>query len=254
MAFSSARTIASILRLAIKASTGSAKSDGKGAPSSIPKSTSEVESRLPASRGTVWQHDPDGKNLELIAHNFRNNLRTVRVDSFGTVFLSDNDDDGIQLTTHSAVMPGGNYGYHRTPKTSHWNEEHPGIVPKILPRISMPALRPRASASGEGNLFPKPYQGQLFHVDAGPRQARCYHLTVDGASKVNQENMADSSDNRFRPVGYLHRSGRLREHRTTGNSTIPASAATAWATRRAAASFAWPRAATSRACRSSTPI
>ena len=81
--------------------------------------------------GTVWRCDLDGKNLELIAHNFRNHYEPC-VDSFGTVFVSDNDDDGNQQTRICYVMPGGNYGYHHNPKVSHWNEEMPGIVPKIL--------------------------------------------------------------------------------------------------------------------------
>ena len=51
------------------------------------------------------------QNLELIAHNFRNEYEPC-VDSFGTVFVSDNDDDGKQQTRICYVMPGGNYGYH----------------------------------------------------------------------------------------------------------------------------------------------
>jgi putative membrane-bound dehydrogenase-like protein len=145
---------------------------------------------------TVWRCDLDGKNLELIAHNFRNNYEPC-VDSFGTVFLSDNDDDGNQQTRICYVMKGGNYGYHRNPKTSHWNEEHPGIVPKIL-RTYFGS--PTGICVYEGNLLPKEYQGQLIHVDAGPRHLRCYHLSSLGASyKVDREDMVESSDNWFRP-------------------------------------------------------
>src|SRR5262245_5878785 len=68
-------------------------------------------------KATVWRCDLDGKNLELIAHNFRNNYEPC-VDSFGTIFLSDNDDDGLDQTRICYVMPGGNYGYDRNPKTS----------------------------------------------------------------------------------------------------------------------------------------
>src|SRR5262249_40081887 len=41
--------------------------------------------------GTIWRCDLDGKNLELLAHNFRNEYEPC-VDSFGTIFVSDNDD------------------------------------------------------------------------------------------------------------------------------------------------------------------
>jgi len=82
--------------------------------------------------GTIWRCDLDGKNLELIAHNFRNEYEPC-VDSFGTIFVSDNDDDGNQQTRICYVMPGGNYGYWpRGPAESHWHEEKPGVVPKIL--------------------------------------------------------------------------------------------------------------------------
>lgn len=147
--------------------------------------------------GTVWRCDQDGKNLELIAHNFRNDYECA-VDSFGTVFLSDNDDDGNQQTRICYVMPGGNYGYHpRGAGQTHWHEEQPGVVPKIL-RTYFGS--PTGICMYEGTLLPKKYHGQLMHVDAGPRHARTYHLTPQGAGyKVVQENMVESTDNWFRP-------------------------------------------------------
>src|SRR4051812_43232428 len=90
-------------------------SDGKG-----PKFTSNTTD---IQKGTVWRCDPDGTNLELIAHNFRNNYECC-VNSFGEVWLSDNDDDGNQQTRICFVMPGGNYGYGPRGKgESHWHEE-----------------------------------------------------------------------------------------------------------------------------------
>src|SRR5207245_2313656 len=82
--------------------------------------------------GTIWRCDTDGTNLELIAHNFRNEYEPC-VDSFGTIFTSDNDDDGNEQTRICYVMPGGDYGYNpRGPGQNHWHEEQPGVVPKIL--------------------------------------------------------------------------------------------------------------------------
>jgi putative membrane-bound dehydrogenase-like protein len=147
--------------------------------------------------GTIWRCDMDGKNLELIAHNFRNEYEPC-VDSFGTVFVSDNDDDGNQQTRICYVMPGGNYGYHpRGRGESHWHEEQPGVVPKIL-RTYFGS--PTGMCVYEGKLLPKKYWGQLFHTDAGPRHVRCYHLTPQGAGyAVEREDMVESSDNWFRP-------------------------------------------------------
>jgi putative membrane-bound dehydrogenase-like protein len=147
--------------------------------------------------GTIWRCDMDGKNLELIAHNFRNEYEPC-VDSFGTIFVSDNDDDGNQQTRICYVMPGGNYGYWpRGPGQSHWHEEQPGVVPKIL-RTYFGS--PTGMCVYEGKLLPKKYWGQLLHTDAGPRHVRCYHLKSNGAGyDVDREDMVTSTDTWFRP-------------------------------------------------------
>jgi putative membrane-bound dehydrogenase-like protein len=147
--------------------------------------------------GTVWRCDLDGKNLELLAHNFRNHYEPA-VDSFGTIFVSDNDDDGSDMTRICYVMPGGNYGYHpRGPGQSHWHEEQPGVVPMLLRTF-------RGSPTGmcfyEGTLLPEKYRGNPLHVDAGPGRLSCYHLTDKGAAyAIDREDMATSSDKWFRP-------------------------------------------------------
>jgi putative membrane-bound dehydrogenase-like protein len=147
--------------------------------------------------GTIWRCDLDGKNLELIAHNFRNEYEPC-VDSFGTVFVSDNDDDGNQQTRICYVMPGGNYGYWpRGPGQSHWHEEQPGVVPKIL-RTYFGS--PTGICVYEGTLLPEKYRGQLLHTDAGPRHLRCYHLKPEGAGyAVDRDDVVTSTDNWFRP-------------------------------------------------------
>jgi len=147
--------------------------------------------------GTVWRCDLDGNNLQLIAHNFRNNYMPA-VDSYGTVFISDNDDDGNQQTRICYVMPGGNFGYHpRGPGQTHWHEEDPGIVPKILRTFFG---SPTGMCMYEAQLLPVKYQGQPLHTDAGPRNLRCYHTKIDGAGfSVEQENMISSTDGWFRP-------------------------------------------------------
>ncbi len=146
--------------------------------------------------GTVWKCDIDGKNLELIAHNFRNNYECC-VNSFGEVWLSDNDDDGNQQTRICFVLPGGNYGYHPRGKgESHWHEEQPGIVHKTL-RTGFGS--PTGICFYEGTLLPQKYQGQIFHCDAGPRELRCFHRTAKGAGyELEKENILTSTDNWFR--------------------------------------------------------
>jgi putative membrane-bound dehydrogenase-like protein len=168
---------------------GLQSSDGKG--------RNWTSNETDCTAGTIWRCDLDGKNLELIAHNFRNEYEPC-CDSFGTVFVSDNDDDGNQQTRICYVMPGGNYGYHpRGPNQTHWHEEQRGVVPKIL-RTYFGS--PTGMCVYEGTLLPKKYWGQPLHTDAGPAQVRCYHLAADGAGyTVDREDMVQSTDKWFRP-------------------------------------------------------
>ncbi|MCE2803621.1 MAG: HEAT repeat domain-containing protein [Gemmataceae bacterium] len=147
--------------------------------------------------GTIWRCDMDGRNLELLAHNFRNNYMPA-MDSFGELFISDNDDDGNMQTRICLVLRGGNYGYHpRGPGQTHWHEEMPGIVPKIL-RTGFGS--PTGMAVYEGNLLPEKFRGQLLHADAGPRHIRLYRLKPNGAGyEVDREDIIQSSDTWFRP-------------------------------------------------------
>lgn len=169
---------------------GLQSSDGKGRK----WSSNDTDCRA----GTIWRCELDGSNLQLIAHNFRNEYEPC-VDSFGNVFVSDNDDDGNQQTRICFVLPGGNYGYHpRGRGESHWHEEQAGVVPKIL-RTYFGS--PTGMCVYEGSLLPRKYHGQLLHTDAGPRHLRAYHLSPQGASfAVEREDVVASTDNWFRPA------------------------------------------------------
>lgn len=168
---------------------GLQSSDGKGKKWS--SNTTDVQ------KGTVWRCDLDGKNLELIAHNFRNNYEAC-VDSFGEIWLSDNDDDGNQQTRICFVFPGGNYGYGpRGAGQTHWHEEQPGIVHKTL-RTGFGS--PTGIQFYEGSLLPKAYHNTLMHCDAGPREVRAFTRKVKGAGyELDKANILTSTDNWFRP-------------------------------------------------------
>ncbi|HEX3147658.1 MAG TPA: PVC-type heme-binding CxxCH protein [Gemmataceae bacterium] len=167
---------------------GLQSSDGKG--------RKYYKSDKDCQAGTVWRCDMDGTNLELLAHNFRNNYECC-VNSFGEIWLSDNDDDGNQQTRICYVMPGGNYGYYpRGPGQTHWHEEQPGIVHKTL-RTGFGS--PTGICFYEGTLLPEKYRGQLLHTDAGPREFRCFHIKPKGAGyELDKENLITSTDSWFR--------------------------------------------------------
>ena len=167
----------------------------------------------PYRQGMVFRCRPDGSGFEVLGHNFRNNYE-VAVDSFGSLWQSDNDDDGNQGVRINFVLEGGNYGYvdERTgqgwqvPRTNmeaeiplrHWHQNDPGVVPNLL---LTGAGSPTGICVYEGDLLPQRFSGSLIHCDAGPNIVRAYHLEFIGAgSSATIETVADGAADRwFRP-------------------------------------------------------
>ena len=165
-------------------------------------------------QGMVFRCDPGGKNVELLGQNFRNNYE-VAVDSYGTLWQSDNDDDGNKGVRINYVMPYGNYGYTdemtgagwqanrdniepEIPRR-HWHLNDPGAVPNLL---QTGAGSPTGMIVYEGKLLPEVFQNQMIHCDAGPNVVRSYPVQKDGAgytaSIVNV--LEGARDQWFRPA------------------------------------------------------
>ncbi len=144
-------------------------------------------------QGMIFRSDQDFKNIEIMAGNFRNNYE-VAVDSYGSMWQSDNDDDGNQATRINFVMDYGNYGYtdemtgagwqaNRTNKEAeipqqHWHLNDPGVVPNVL---ITGAGSPTGILVYEGRLLPKVYWDQMIHTDAGTNVVRAYPVAKVGA-------------------------------------------------------------------------
>jgi putative heme-binding domain-containing protein len=138
----------------------------------------------------------------------------VAVDSFGTMWQSDNDDDGNKGVRINYVMEFGNYGYSdemtgagwQTPRIGwesdipqrHWHQNDPGVVPNML---MTGAGSPTGMQVYEGDLLPSIFQGQPLHCDAGPNVVRAYVTQPDGAGyKAEIVNILEGTKNRwFRP-------------------------------------------------------
>lgn len=155
-------------------------------------------------QGVSLRMNANGTNLEVLGQNFRNPYE-LTVDSFGSVFQTDNDDDGNAWTRLSYVMEGGNFGYygplHRAwnaDRGGHFHNELPGVVPNIL-RLGPGS--PCGLLIYEGTLLPERYRGQLMHAEAGKRIVGGYPLTDDGAgygSRI-EEIVFGGTDTWFRP-------------------------------------------------------
>lgn len=173
-----------------------------------------VTNGKPFRQGLVMRCDVDGKNVEVLGSNFRNNYE-VAVDPYGTMWQSDNDDDGNKGTRINYVMEFGNYGYQdemtgagwRARRTNmekeiplrHWHLNDPGVVPNIL---QTGAGSPAGLTVYEGNLLPEIFHGQMIHAEPGNSVVRSYPVENDGAGyKAAIVNILKAEKNQwFRPI------------------------------------------------------
>lgn len=194
--------------------TGSRVHDYKGNPVVDLTGHTVVDNGRPYYGGMPFRCDLNGGRFEVLAHNFRNNYE-VTVDSFGTVWQSDNDDDGNRGVRINFVMEFGNYGYRdeltgagwRSPRTGmsaevpirHWHQNDPGVMPNLL---QTGAGSPTGITVYEGRLLPEVFHDQVIHCDAGPNVVRAYPAVPDGAGyKARIVNVVHGArDNWFRPA------------------------------------------------------
>jgi putative membrane-bound dehydrogenase-like protein len=138
-------------------------------------------------QGMAFRCNPDGSRFEVVGHNFRNNYE-LAVDSFGTVWQSDNDDDGNEGARINYVMEGGNFGFHnpitghdwqrdrpafpdQTRQEAHWHQRWPGVVPNML---NTGQGSPTGIVVYEGELLPEKFHGALIHCEPGHNIVRAY--------------------------------------------------------------------------------
>jgi len=135
-------------------------------------------SRKPYQEGMVIRCETDGSQVEVLGYNFRNNWE-VTVDSFGSLWQSDNDN-GSSSCRVNFVMEYGNYGYRdemtgqgyeskrtnmeTTMQRRMWHQNDPGVVPNLL---ITGAGAPTGILVYEGSLLPEPFRGQMLHAEPG---------------------------------------------------------------------------------------
>ncbi|HEV8111455.1 MAG TPA: PVC-type heme-binding CxxCH protein [Planctomycetota bacterium] len=142
--------------------------------------------------GLILRCEPDGTDLTVMAHNFRNEYE-VALDSFGNMFTADNDDDGNQCCRTTWVMEGGNYGYFsadgsrewqadRRPGqdvwTAHWHQDDPGVCPA---GTRNGAGGPTGVCVYEGDLLGPQWAGVVLDCDAGANCVYAHTPVAKGA-------------------------------------------------------------------------
>lgn len=193
--------------------TGHAVHDASGQPVLDPKGRAVNDGGKPYRQGMVFRCRADGSGFEVLGHNFRNNYE-VAPDSFGTLWQSDNDDDGHQGVRINYVMEHGNFGYtdemtgggwreertgaHPETPMRHWHQNDPGVVPNLL---HTGAGSPSGILVYEGELLPEVFRNQMIHCDPGPNVVRAYPVRADGAGYAAEivDILKGTRDPWFRP-------------------------------------------------------
>jgi putative membrane-bound dehydrogenase-like protein len=168
----------------------------------------------PYREGMVFRTNLDRSDFEVLGDNFRNPYE-VALDSYGTLWQTDNDDDGNRSVRVNYVMEYGDYGYRdqetgaswpsfRTGMSDviperHWHQRDPGVVPNVL---ITGAGAPSGLAVYEGSLLPAPFRNAMIHADAGAGVVRAYPVEADGAGYTGRMEpiLSATDDPLFRPV------------------------------------------------------
>ncbi len=134
--------------------------------------------------GVMLSIKEDGTDMKIIGHNFRNPYGHS-LDSFGSVWMNDNDDTQSCRTTW--LMRYGNLGYTsedgtetwqagrrpgQTIPTAHWRQDDPGVIP---------SGHVYGNASPTGMVYYEVGDGMLLSCEAGQNVIWGYERKRDGA-------------------------------------------------------------------------
>ena len=176
--------------------------------------------------GHVWvggfmaRMNPDGTNLAIVAHNFRNSFEQA-VNSFGDIYQSDNDDPPACRIT--PVLEFGNAGFSsrdgkrtwaadRRPGQSvpvaEWRQEDPGTMP---PGDVYGGGSPTGVAFYENGALGDKWRGLLLACEAGRNVVFGYFPRPDGAGfKMERfDFMTSNTTGIFGGSDFLGRTGRV---------------------------------------------
>ncbi len=166
----------------------------------------------PYWQGMAFRCDPDGSHVEVLGHNFRN-IYELDVDPYGSVWQTDNDDDGNRGCRFNFVMEYGNFGYRDEISGAGWQESRPGMSEEIPLRhwhLNDPGVVPNVLQTGagspagiayyRGDLLPEVFRNEVIHCEALSNVVRSYPVSPEGAGYTARiVNVMKSRDNWFRP-------------------------------------------------------
>jgi putative membrane-bound dehydrogenase-like protein len=152
--------------------------------------------------GNLYRCRPDGSGLTRIATGFWNPFHQA-FDTFGRLFVVDNDPDSRPPCRLLHIVEGGDYGYRFRngrkglhPFTA-WNGELPGT----LPMVAGTGEAPSGLVVYESDNLPDDYRGDLLATSWGDHRIERFKLRPEGASfRATLQPVIEGGEN-FRPVG-----------------------------------------------------
>ncbi len=152
--------------------------------------------------GNIYQCQADGSKLRQLATGFWNPFH-VCLDSFGRLFVVDNDPDSRPPCRLLHIVDGGDYGYRYRngrkglhPFTS-WDGELPGT----LGMVAGTGEAPSGIVAYESDGLPDEFYGALLATSWGDHRIERFRLSPRGASWTSQAETIVSGGEHFRPVG-----------------------------------------------------
>jgi putative membrane-bound dehydrogenase-like protein len=169
----------------------------------------ENQGNMKSDDGRTWvggmalRIGKDGKDLKVLAHNFRNAYE-LALDSYGNMWQNDNDDQVVTCRT-TWLMEGGNAGYFSADGTrywqadkrpgqdvfsAHWHQEDPGVIPA---GDNTGAGSPTGVVVYESDALGTQYRGMLLSAEAGRNVIFAYKPNPQGAGfELNRMNLISS--------------------------------------------------------------
>lgn len=152
--------------------------------------------------GRVFRAQSDGSKVEMVAQGFWNPF-ALCFDTFGRLFVVDNDPDSRPPCRLIHVVPGGDYGFefrHGRKGTSPfiaWDGELPGS----LPMAAGTSEAPSGILAYESAMLPPEYLGTLLVTSWGDHRIERFALKPSGASFRMVGEPVLQGMRTFRPVG-----------------------------------------------------
>lgn len=152
--------------------------------------------------GNVYRCGPGGEKLHQIATGFWNPFH-LATDSFGRLFVVDNDPDARPPCRLLHVVEGGDYGFRfrlgrrGTHPFQAWNGEIPGT----LPMVSGTGEAPSGVIAYESDGLPEEYFGNVLLTSWGEHRIERHVLVPRGASYGSKMTTIVQGGEDFRPVG-----------------------------------------------------